>query len=67
MCGITGIYKFNKNESIDDDLLKKMNNTLYHRGPDGEGYYVCQEAGVWFWSQKTEHYRFDQWEPAHAQ
>lgn len=35
MCGITGYIDFNKNSN--DTILQKMNNTLYHRGPDGEG------------------------------
>ena len=33
MCGITGWYSFNDNE-INYDVLKKMNDSLYHRGPN---------------------------------
>ncbi len=36
MCGISGFADFNK--STDRDILEKMNRTLAHRGPDGEGY-----------------------------
>ena len=39
MCGICGIYNFD-GQPVDNDLLQKMNNTLVHRGPDDEGYYV---------------------------
>jgi len=39
MCGICGIYNLD-NRPVDKDLLKKMNNTLIHRGPDDEGYFV---------------------------
>jgi len=39
MCGICGIVNFD-GRPIDLDLLKKMNNMLYHRGPDEEGYFV---------------------------
>lgn len=39
MCGICGIYNLD-DHPVDKDLLKKMNNTLIHRGPDDEGYFV---------------------------
>lgn len=42
MCGICGIYNLD-NRPVDKDLLKKMNNTLIHRGPDDEGYFVNAE------------------------
>lgn len=35
MCGISGIYNFNK-EKIDPSLIKKINDTLIHRGPDAD-------------------------------
>lgn len=38
MCGIAGILNFN-GESISEVLIKGMTDTLYHRGPDDEGYY----------------------------
>ena len=36
MCGISGFADFNKKSGR--DILEKMNRTLAHRGPDGEGY-----------------------------
>lgn len=36
MCGISGFVDFNKKSS--KEILEKMNRTLHHRGPDGEGY-----------------------------
>lgn len=36
MCGIAG-YKINR--PIDNSILEKMVNSLYHRGPDSVGYY----------------------------
>jgi len=45
MCGICGIYNID-NRPVDKNLLKKMNNTLIHRGPDDEGYYVNGSIGL---------------------
>lgn len=38
MCGISGFIDFNKKTNI--STLEKMNRTLAHRGPDGEGYEI---------------------------
>lgn len=40
MCGITGFIDFSKSTSSDD--LKKMTDTLQHRGPDGSGQEIFQ-------------------------
>lgn len=36
MCGICGIIRKGNNK----DIIKKMNDRIMHRGPDGEGYYI---------------------------
>ena len=36
MCGISGFCDFNKNTSIND--IKRMTDSLHHRGPDDSGY-----------------------------
>ena len=36
MCGICGIVRKGDNK----DIIKKMNDRIMHRGPDGEGYYI---------------------------
>jgi asparagine synthase (glutamine-hydrolysing) len=46
MCGITGIFHFDKQRYVNEDLLKKITNTLFHRGPDGEGYYTKNNVGL---------------------
>nr|MDA3792030.1 asparagine synthase (glutamine-hydrolyzing) [Elusimicrobiota bacterium] len=38
MCGICGIINLNK-EPVSERLLRTINSTLYHRGPDDEGYF----------------------------
>lgn len=39
MCGIAGFYGFR-----DDTLIKKFSGWLKHRGPDGDGFYLADEA-----------------------
>lgn len=41
MCGIAGYYGFN-----DQKLLKKFSKELFHRGPDGEGFYFENNLGL---------------------
>ena len=40
MCGITGFADFRNRSS--EEILKKMTDSLAHRGPDGEGLYFHQ-------------------------
>lgn len=44
MCGIVGIFDLKGEGAIDRDLLHKMNETQFHRGPDAGGLHV--EPGV---------------------
>ena len=44
MCGIAGFYSFNKRFSDSD--LKKMTDSIAHRGPDADGFYHDTESGV---------------------
>jgi asparagine synthase (glutamine-hydrolysing) len=46
MCGLSGIYNYKSLEPISERVLKAMNDTLVHRGPDDEGFYVCKEIGL---------------------
>ncbi|MEM2960502.1 MAG: asparagine synthetase B, partial [Candidatus Bathyarchaeia archaeon] len=41
MCGITGIYGLS-----DKKLIKRMTDTLKHRGPDGEGYHIDKNISL---------------------
>ena len=40
MCGITGYYS---REEGEESVLKKMTQTLIHRGPDAEGFFVSSD------------------------
>lgn len=43
MCGISGIYHYKNSKRVAEGEIKKMNNTLIHRGPDDEGIYVSED------------------------
>ncbi|MEO0270529.1 MAG: asparagine synthase (glutamine-hydrolyzing) [candidate division WOR-3 bacterium] len=45
MCGICGILN-KKEEKINFEILKKMNETLKTRGPDDEGFYIEDNIGL---------------------
>jgi asparagine synthase (glutamine-hydrolysing) len=44
MCGIAGIFDLRQRRDIDADLLHRMNESQFHRGPDEGGLHV--EPGV---------------------
>ena len=46
MCGICGIYNFNKEDYINRDEIIRMNSVLKHRGPDEEGIYAVKNIGL---------------------
>ena len=48
MCGICGKLNFDRENPISSGLLKRMADTLYHRGPDDEGFYVSGPVGLGF-------------------
>ncbi len=45
MCGIVGIFNINK-KPVSSLLLKKMTDSVSHRGPDGEGQYIDGFIGL---------------------
>lgn len=45
MCGIAGILNFNK-EPVSNVILRKMTDSIKHRGPDGEGHYIDKALGL---------------------
>jgi asparagine synthase (glutamine-hydrolysing) len=48
MCGICGKLIFRGDEAVSPALVKAMADTIYHRGPDDEGYYVSGPIGLGF-------------------
>ena len=48
MCGICGKLNFDRRKRISPELLKTMADTIEHRGPDDEGYYLSGSVGFGF-------------------
>ena len=61
MCGICGIIG-----EPSKYILKLMCNSLIHRGPDSEGYYIDDQVGLGVRSKKVKYNRFENWRPAYS-
>jgi asparagine synthase (glutamine-hydrolysing) len=48
MCGICGVFEPGRETAIECSILKRMADTLYHRGPDDEGFYSAPGVGLGF-------------------
>ena len=47
MCGIAGILHFN-NIPVERSLIQKMTDTMAHRGPDADGFFVDDQIALGF-------------------
>lgn len=45
MCGIVGIANSNS-QSVNREILERMNRCIEHRGPDDDGFYVNESVGL---------------------
>src|SRR5437660_7231287 len=48
MCGICGQFNFGRNESVQPETIRRMTQTMVHRGPDDDGYYFSGSLGLAF-------------------
>ncbi|MBD3383069.1 MAG: asparagine synthetase B, partial [candidate division Zixibacteria bacterium] len=48
MCGFCGIYFKDNSRRVEPELIRRMSDTLYHRGPDDSGEYVDGNLGLGF-------------------
>lgn len=48
MCGIAGKLFFDKQRRVEFDDLKRMTDSIFHRGPDDEGHYLKDNIGLGF-------------------
>lgn len=46
MCGICGIAVARGGPSISEEILRKMNASISHRGPDEDGFYINEKVGL---------------------
>lgn len=46
MCGICGKLNFDRQEPVDEGLLRRMTDLIHHRGPDGDGAYLSGPVGL---------------------
>ena len=48
MCGICGQFNFVRNEPVEPDTIRRMTDSIRHRGPDDEGYFISGPLGFGF-------------------
>ena len=48
MCGIVGKMNFDLSAPVSPALIKSMADSIFHRGPDDEGYFVSGPIGLGF-------------------
>jgi len=48
MCGICGQLNLKNNHPVDTEMIKRMMDTIVHRGPDDEGHYINGNLGFGF-------------------
>jgi asparagine synthase (glutamine-hydrolysing) len=46
MCGICGIFYFNRGRHVERTPLEAMNHQIFHRGPDESGFYLSENIGL---------------------
>jgi asparagine synthase (glutamine-hydrolysing) len=46
MCGICGVFNFDRLQPVDRDVLEAMNARIVHRGPDDAGFYIAENVGL---------------------
>ena len=46
MCGIAGVFHFDHNRPVDQDMLKNMSDVISYRGPDADGFFTNKNVGL---------------------
>jgi len=48
MCGICGQFNFGAGEPVEPEVIRRMTDSITHRGPDDDGYLVAGPLGLGF-------------------
>ena len=48
MCGICGQVKIDGDEPVDQEMIRRMSRTMFHRGPDDDGFFFDRSLGFGF-------------------
>ena len=48
MCGICGQFNFARTEPVESETIRRITQTMVHRGPDDEGYFISGAVGLGF-------------------
>jgi asparagine synthase (glutamine-hydrolysing) len=48
MCGISGVFEYERVAAIPEEVIHRMNETIVHRGPDDEGIFCSSGIGFGF-------------------
>ena len=48
MCSICGQFNFVRNEPVEPEIVRRMTDSIAHRGPDDEGYFFSGPLGLGF-------------------
>src|SRR6266581_6901229 len=48
MCGICGQFNFGSHAPVDPEIIRRMADSIAHRGPDDDGYFVSGPIGLGF-------------------
>src|SRR5262245_19583077 len=48
MCGICGQYNFSSQRPVEPETIRRMATSMFHRGPDDEGFYLEGPLGLGF-------------------
>ncbi|PYU30004.1 MAG: asparagine synthase (glutamine-hydrolyzing) [Acidobacteria bacterium] len=46
MCGICGVFNFDRKREVQRSWLDSMNRQIVHRGPDDDGFFVSENVGL---------------------
>ena len=46
MCGIVGIFEYRSGAAVEHGLVRRMNDSITHRGPDDAGYLFHGAVGL---------------------